>query len=189
MKAWMMIVALSACTQDPTLGTDGGDGSGGGGGGGGGGGEVDPLDIAKSGSRIKKKVLSSSDGAKSLHGWFDSQRDEDCTWQVASDGMTRCTPTAVAWGGYFADASCTTPAGYYWANCTPPAYISVTNTTACPANTTTGPTLYMRGAPISTVYSKSGTSCVALTAFGYPAWAAGAVVPATTFQAATIAVE
>jgi hypothetical protein len=184
------MILLSACGPDVRL-TDGGAGDDDGSGGGGGGGGVDPLDIAKSGSRIKMKVLTSGDGAKLLQGFFDSQRNEDCAFQAASDGMTRCLPTSVAFAGsYFADANCTQAAGYYYANCTPPAYISVPTTSTCAVGGASGPTIYARGGAVASVYVKSGATCVA-TSLGatFTAYALGAVVAATSFQAATIAVE
>lgn len=189
----LMVVAVlgSACAQDVSLNGDGGGGDDtGGGGGGGNSGSLDPLDIAKSGSRIKMKVLSSGDGAKILQGWVDTQRNNDeCSWQVASDGMTRCLPTSIAWStaSYFADASCTQLVGYSFKGCTPPAYISVPSATSCP---NTGPTIYTRGAAVSTAYIKSGTTCTA-TQLGasYDLWAVGAAVPAAMFQSATSAVE
>jgi hypothetical protein len=187
-KSLMLLAILgSACAQDVTLNDDGGGGGGDDTGGGGGG--VDPFDIAKSGSRIKMKVLASGDGAKFQQGWVDSQRNnEDCNWQVASDGMTRCLPTSVAYSsGYFADASCTQPVGYAAKGCTAPAYISVFPATSC---TTTGPSIYVRGAAVSTAYVKSGTTCTA-TQLGltYDLWAAGAAVAATSFQSATVTTE
>lgn len=135
------------------------------------------------------KVLTSGDGAKLLQGWFDSMRNEDCAFQVASDGMTRCLPTSIAWStsSYFADASCTTLVGYSFKGCTPPAYISVPSATSCP---NTGPTIYARGSAVATAYVKSGTTCTATTlGTTYDLWAVGASVAPTSFQAATVAVE
>lgn len=190
-KAWLVVALLSACTTDPTLMGDdrGGGDDGGGGGGGGNGNSVDPLDVAKSGSRVKMKVLTSGDGAKILQGWSDTMRNEDCAWQVASDGMTRCLPTSVAWStaSYFADPSCTTLVGYSFKGCTPPAYISVPSATSCP---NTGPTIYQRGAAVTTAYVKSGAQCTATTlGQTYDLWAVGAVVQPSSFQSATVAVE
>ncbi len=40
----------------------------------------------RSGTRIKMKVLNTPDGAKVLQGWHDTQRNEECSLRLASDG-------------------------------------------------------------------------------------------------------
>lgn len=45
----------------------------------------------KSGSRLRARVLS-GDGARVVVGFHDTSRDEDCTFQPAEPGHTRCLP-------------------------------------------------------------------------------------------------
>jgi hypothetical protein len=157
------------------------------------GGSGDPVDINKSGTRIKMKVLNTPDGAKVFQNNYDTQRNEDCTFTVASDGVMRCLPSgaSVGYGGFFSDAACTMPAGFSYPGCAAPTYLSVTPATAqCPWSPATGPTIYLRGATITTYYQKSGTTCsVGSPLAGYTFYAVGAVVAATSFQSATTAVE
>lgn len=65
-------------------------------------------DGTKDGSRLKARYYVSEDGAQQFATWFDTQRGEECAFQLAADGKRRCLPTAVIFGtpGYFADASC-----------------------------------------------------------------------------------
>jgi hypothetical protein len=61
-----------------------------------------------SGSRIKARVIVSNDGAKSFLGWFDTQRNEACSFMQAGDGKLRCQPyTIMSFQGYL-DSNCTT---------------------------------------------------------------------------------
>jgi hypothetical protein len=55
-----------------------------------------------------------ADGAQYSDTWFagsfDSQRNEACAPPLASDGVTRCLPTAsMISSGYYGDAACTIP--------------------------------------------------------------------------------
>jgi hypothetical protein len=93
-------------------GDAGGNGTGGGSGGGGGGSaDLAPapqLDLYQSGTRIKMKVLTTPDGAKSFQGWHDTQLDIDCQFLAATDGQTRCLPLGTAYAQTFfaAGGSC-----------------------------------------------------------------------------------
>jgi hypothetical protein len=171
---------------------DGGTGGGGGSGGGGGGG-VD-IGINRSGTRIKMKVLNTPDGAKVFQGSYDSQRNEDCAFQVASDGVTRCVPTSIARSdGFFADAACTVPIGLSFPGCALPTYVAVpSSASTCFAAPTPGPRIYARGATHPTYYRKSGTTCLGpnttpVDTFFYGI--TGAEIPPTSFQMATSAIE
>src|SRR5690606_29553767 len=111
--------------------------------------------------RIKMRVLSTPDGAKVFHGWFDSQRNEDCTFQRAADDMTRCLPSSVAYdyGTYYADAACTIPVALWqYAGCSPPPYVAVYSASAqCPTNPP-GIAIYTRGTTYTSYYAKSGAT-------------------------------
>jgi hypothetical protein len=86
------------------------------------------ADQAVSGTRLKARWYVSADGAKQFLGWFDSQRQENCSFQVAADGKTRCLPTTVLTFFYFYDPECKRPLAVsapacpvrkYWADSLP----------------------------------------------------------------------
>lgn len=63
-----------------------------------------------SGTRLRAKLIVAGD-ARELVGFYDSLRKEDCTFQLAEDGRTRCLPVTFPYfpsGTIFADASCKT---------------------------------------------------------------------------------
>jgi hypothetical protein len=64
-----------------------------------------------SGPRLRAKYYLGTDGSKQFHGWYDSQRQEDCFYVTATDGTRRCMPVdySAKFGSYFADAACTQP--------------------------------------------------------------------------------
>lgn len=128
-------------------------------------GSIAPITFS-SGTRIKARTttitMATTDGAQYsfayFAGWLDSQRNEACTPSLASDGVTRCLPSAGAMGA-FADAACSIPAAYYIESCgsAPPAYVSVPPIATCPP--AAGPKLFASGPPTTNYYSKSGTTC------------------------------
>ena len=61
-----------------------------------------------SGTRIKVKSFAGSDGSKQFVGFYDSERQEDCSYSYASDGKLRCLPPASGVSLY-ADANCSIP--------------------------------------------------------------------------------
>lgn len=64
-----------------------------------------------SGTRLRARFVTGG-GARELVGFRDSLRNEDCTFQPAEPGATRCLPatlTANIGGGGFSDAACTIP--------------------------------------------------------------------------------
>jgi len=66
------------------------------------------------GSRLKVRVIATTDGAKQAIGFHDSKLAVDCAFANATDGKLRCLPDGVRSnsGGYFADARCTVPVVY-----------------------------------------------------------------------------
>ncbi|MBK7536586.1 MAG: hypothetical protein IPI49_14705 [Myxococcales bacterium] len=136
---------------------DGGTGDNGNGNGSGG---VD-IGINRSGTRIKMKVLNTPDGAKVFQGSYDTLRNEECWFVLASDNETRCLPVfgnVVAYvSSYFADSACTTRVAGAPV-CQVPAYV-VEMLTNCPIRWA----IYERGPEVTTLYTKSGSSCVAAT--------------------------
>lgn len=107
---------LVGCTQAPLLGPDGGPLQPGGGGhvvipGGGGG--TSEMAIYASGSRIKARVGSTPDGARTFLGWYDTQLQAECYMfpsYKTTDGVVRCLPGLALVAAYYADATCTTRA-------------------------------------------------------------------------------
>jgi hypothetical protein len=48
-------------------------------------------------------------GARLWHAFYDSQRDEECAFQLLSDGGAACLPQSALLDGWFADGNCTEP--------------------------------------------------------------------------------
>ena len=66
---------------------------------------------AVSGSRLRVKSITGG-GAREVVAFHDMERNEDCTFQRAESGRTRCYPTTVQanQSGLFTDAACKVPA-------------------------------------------------------------------------------
>jgi hypothetical protein len=146
------------------------------------------LDQYRSGTRIKMRMLTTPDGAKVFQSAWDSARNEDCSFQQAADGVTRCLPSA-QFAGFFADPACTVLAALINACSQPPKYLL----TIDPAPTCAmGPRIYsVAPGPLSSVYARSGTSCITIAISpGFAAYgAAGLEISPTAFQSATSSVE
>ncbi|AGC44373.1 hypothetical protein MYSTI_03057 [Myxococcus stipitatus DSM 14675] len=78
--------------------------------------EESPLELFKSGSRIKVRGVTTSDGLRWVERLHDSQRQADCSWEKAApDGAVYCVsheglfnlPGPGSRGDYYFDASCT----------------------------------------------------------------------------------
>lgn len=77
---------------------------------------TDPIpnadaDLTQSGTRLKAVYYAGSDGSQIAAGYFhDSMRNEDCSFALAADGMTRCLPIMIANATVdYADSACTQP--------------------------------------------------------------------------------
>jgi hypothetical protein len=71
--------------------------------------------VYRSGSRIKLQYLTSVDGARILHGYYDAQLDLLCEPALAADGIFRCLPIGdFAWvtPHYYSDSICSIPIAY-----------------------------------------------------------------------------
>lgn len=142
------------------------------------------ADTNQSGSRIKVKFYAGDDGSKAFLGLYDSQRQEDCTFSLASDGTTRCLPGGLTTGSYFADSACTTKLALsFTTSCTTPKYATVTSV-SCPSG---GAQIFQLGAPFTgTAYGSTGTSCVVTTIPGtFLLYSIGSEVPPGSFVSAT----
>jgi hypothetical protein len=49
--------------------------------------------MGSSGSRLKRRIMTTDDGAQVFVGWHDSERQENCAFRVGPDGKQRCMPT------------------------------------------------------------------------------------------------
>jgi hypothetical protein len=117
--SFLIYMALAACNAAEHAGarpTSRGEG---------GGGMTDPVPSAKadptSGSRLKAKYRTGEDGSKEYLSslWYDSERQEDCTFATAADGKERCMPSSQATITFFADAACMQPLAVGSAACAP----------------------------------------------------------------------
>jgi len=64
------------------------------------------ADTSTGGSRIKIKYMVGNDGSKLSTGFYDSQLKVDCYPQLASDGTTRCLPSAIGLQRVYSNSSC-----------------------------------------------------------------------------------
>lgn len=142
----------------------------------------------QSGTRLKVRYYVSNDGAQQALGFYDSQRNENCNFAMASDSTLRCLPepgTVYALGTWFSDAQCTQPLLSIQTCVFPNA-----KEARVPTSTTCGTQfdVYTLGAPFTaaTMYGKSGSTCTATSTTGYFAsfsfYQAGAIIPSTSFQ-------
>ncbi len=155
---------------------------------------TDPVSTAnadpQSGTRLKATFRTGDDGSKEyVPGvWFDSMRNESCSFTTGADGKVRCLPAGAA-GGVYSDSACTNQVVAVPTGCTSPGYGAMMDTTnVCGPNG--GPThIYSLGAAQSpqTLYVMSGTTCYAAGPAGtqYTYYAMGSEVPASSFVAAT----
>ena len=116
-----------------------------------------------SGSRVRVKRATTSEGDVSWLDFHDRERGFDCAFGRAADGMLRCLPAASARGSrYFADASCT-DAVYAVPRACPIDYVLAPNpgSDLC---TQIGPKVHARGAEhTGAVYVMSAGSCTGAT--------------------------
>ena len=192
-SALVVAVVLAGCGGTNSVGTGGGNnqGTGGGSSGFGGGtgiGLAPELDReALSGTRLKNRYLQGDDGSKSLLGFFDTTRNEACSFQVAEDGKQRCLPwESAAYFGFFFDAACSERVAYSPQSCAGLKYAFDTQF-VCPYR------MLMYDATEYTptqIFGGSATSCSKLTTIPpYTYYRVGAKIAATSFAGATVMVE
>ncbi len=137
-----------------------------------------------SGSRLKARYWVGEDGSKQFAGWYDSQREEACSFQDYGDGVPRCRPSSGAFASYFLDSGCTVPLfNVYDTECsTAPKY-----GTALSGCTTQ---LYQLAAntPSMVYVGKPGACTGTMPPAGYTYYS-GTLVSASVFVAATEQVE
>jgi hypothetical protein len=111
------LLVLAACGGDPRSEIDAGDdgtgddGTGDDGAGDDGAGDDgagDDVAEYTSGTRIRRRMGVTPDGARMFLGWRDTMRNEDCSFSLAADGVLRCIPVGYAlFVNYYSDAQCT----------------------------------------------------------------------------------
>lgn len=154
---------------------------------------VDEAQAAESGSRLKARWYVADDGARQpVFQWFDSARNEECTFQRATDGVMRCMPTGAGLSSYYSNANCTQRVAALLAALAcidgDGTYAIESATTGCESRTkvfTLGETL-----PSESVYVLSGETCVAAApneAFVYRRL--GSEVPPGSFVSAQLTTD
>jgi hypothetical protein len=70
---------------------------------------VASAQAAESGTRLRAIWQVAEDGAKQFnYQWRDTERNEDCSFGLAGDGVQRCMPRpSISFIGYFSDEECT----------------------------------------------------------------------------------
>ena len=175
-------------------------GSGGGlaGGAGGGSGAVDRPEYA-SGTRLRARVITTSDGAKSLLGWQDKQLGIACEFLPTTEGALRCLPDLSGLpqsiSAYYGDSHCTQKVGLLTnlAVCGAPAYDYEYAIGACVPEYGTGAyrIFHVTGQYTGQLYYLSGATCSvsASSSPSYTYWSVGSEVDYTQFVAGSIATE
>lgn len=157
---------------------------------------TDPVPDASadptSGTRLKAKYIKADDGARAPMAdvWHDSQRNEECRFQRASDGKQRCLPTSVNYAGYYADASCTQLLAYIQTGCTPTKYAGEALQLCSGVSFTYN--YYPLGAKVNpaTVYVKSGAMCVGTSPLvGYDYYSTGGMISPSAFVAGVVEID
>jgi hypothetical protein len=167
---------------------DGDDGNGVDGGGGG----NSPFQ-ARSGTRIKMNIMGTPDGAKQFYGWHDVELDIDCGFQIATDGETRCLPSAQTPLNLYANSTCTEPMlGYPAAGCPPnlSGYFSSSETVGSSCDLEYRVRIYDGATSYEGMaYYRSGENCAMWPVADYLYALPGTEVAPSTFQSATLSIE
>ena len=148
---------------------------------------ADPID----GSRLKARYRVADDGSKEyLSGvWFDSQRNEVCTFTTAADGTERCLPDGVV-ATVFSDAACTMPVLMTVTGCAGPPYALTVDGASCgnPVGVTHVLSVGAGVTPSNLYVQAGGSNCISIgpPPSGYTYSSVGAEIPATSFVAATL---
>lgn len=124
---------------------------------------VPEADAAEDGTRIVNLYRTTPDGLKTPAGYefWDKELDLKCTFALAEDGKERCVPPfESSVGSYFGDSGCSVPVGFSSKGLCPKYGYAGTAPTTCGQGTAYRYTFYQIGAKTSTVYQKSGDTCV-----------------------------
>lgn len=149
-----------------------------------------PPAQADPGSRLKPKYRAGEDGSKEFiaNQWWDSQRSEDCSFQLAADGQTRCLPSGADFR-YFSDAQCSQPMVLMQGSCSAPKYATSATAAACGLDPSATHVFQLGAATNPTqIYAQAGGSCYAVgqAASDWQYFTVGAEIPANSFVAASV---
>lgn len=143
-------------------------------------------DGTKDGSRLKARYYVADDGARQFAGWFDTQRGEDCTFQVAADGKMRCMPIPRVQGYvlYYADASCSQKIVADATGCAT-GYAGIWDTSGCGQSRLH---LHSLGSTVNsaTIYYSYNGSCTPIAKGDTVYRHVGAEIPASSFVGANV---
>jgi hypothetical protein len=146
-----------------------------------------PVADYASGSRLRAEVYRDEDGHAVWHGWFDSQLQIECAFDVAEDGALRCLPEPNGYDVVYSDPSCATP--YAIANegqlVAPQGYVLAQ--AFCSSHA-----VYTGNATLATGHFytlNANGSCTYVTSSGYYLFDIASHTPASTFVAATIVTQ
>jgi hypothetical protein len=140
---------------------------------------------ATSGTRLRARFTTGG-GARELVGFFDTERNEECTFQRADDGRMRCLPSSFSYGevGMFSDAACQTPLAVPQGACTGDATYAVSSVyeSGC-TNTARARSVRKVVGQATASYVSTGGGCTAQAGFTPSARfvALGEVIPWTAF--------
>lgn len=161
------------------------------------GGDAGPKPGWSSGTRLRARVVSGSDGAKNFVGWYDSMRKENCSFRLTSEGngALRCLPDPPPGPVYYLGPMCDgAPMLAVGKGCTTPTtMLEALNQYACPeASYRVRPTSGPVGA--GNLYTKMPDgSCVVLNAqaiqASYDLYNTGAEIAPSSFVDGTIKAE
>lgn len=143
-------------------------------------------DGTKDGSRLKARYYVADDGARQFAGWFDTQRGEECTFQLAGDGKRRCLPTPQTLGtlSYYQDAECTQP---IVSGTCGTGYVGIWDIAMGCANGSRLRVYANLGAYTGTyIYLRSGSACTAFARGDASFVRVGTEIPASSFVGANV---
>jgi hypothetical protein len=222
---YCIMAACSASSGPASSSTSDGGGSSGGGSGGDGSGSgslldalTDPIaeaaaDPNQSGTRLKLQYYAGADGSKQSAGMYDSVLKVQCYFRQASDGSTRCMPSAGAYASYYADPGCTQPLAIVACGSPTPTLLAATYVGTSSSQETSATHLFpiasavtpSGGYQINVSYGDAGAGCaspqptytcvpVPATTWMYvlanaTAYSMGAELPPTNFVQATLQTE
>jgi hypothetical protein len=198
--ALVALLVFAACGSDPRSEIDGGsdgagdDGAGDDGAGDDGAGDDgagDDVAEYTSGTRIRRRMGTTPDGAKMFLGWRDTMRNEDCAFSSAADGALRCIPVGYAFFvNYYSDAQCTKDLPVALCPGAPARGYAIKSVLGCggPPTSTVFPITGIHSGPV--YYGTGPASCAMTTAPAtYTLFTVGPAIAPTMFQTMTESVE
>jgi hypothetical protein len=137
------------------------------------------VPVWRSGTRLRARLLKAADGVEAIfQSVFDKDLGASCAFVKASDGATRCMPSAVV--PYYADAECKVPVLPMAAGCAPATHVSRID--GCQSS---GLKVGPKVTPAKTFALNPGGTCVEIPPSGTQELYELTAVAATGFAAAT----